>query len=172
MSSILESVRNISESKYDNIDANLAVNELAKIQENCYVLEQDFRFTPEMVPIVKNESAEEGQPKYCIDGECFQKMLKSNDLSEEDINYLYSIFDINNRVYYDNIALPNISYGGSIATNVGNPLREYISLEACRAIKDMVINKEKNKAYWEERIIRDVVEYTETSAKIRQLYKR
>ena len=98
--------------------------------------------------------------------------IKSNDLSEEDINYLYSIFDINNRVYYDNIALPNISYGGSIATNVGNPLREYISLEACRAIKDMVINKEKNKAYWEERIIRDVVEYTETSAKIRQLYKR
>ena len=84
MSSILESVRNISESKYDNINANLAVNELAKIQENCYVLEQDFRFTPEMVPIVKNESAEEGQPKYCIDGECFQKMLKSNDLTVSD----------------------------------------------------------------------------------------
>lgn len=98
--------------------------------------------------------------------------IKSNDLSQEDINYLYSIFDINNRVYYDNVALPNSSFGGFIATNVGNPLREYISLEACRAIKDMVINKEQNRAYWEERIIRDVVEYTETSAKIRQLYKR
>ena len=100
------------------------------------------------------------------------KPLIQSILSQEDINYLYSIFDINNRVYYDNVALPNSSFGGSITTNVGNHLREYISLEACRAIKDMVINKEQNRAYWEERIIRDVVEYTETSAKIRQLYKR
>ena len=74
MSSILESVRNISSAKYDNIDANLAVNELAAIQEQCGSLAQDFKYTPDMVPIVHNEAAGEDDPKYCIDGECFQKM--------------------------------------------------------------------------------------------------
>lgn len=84
MSSILESVRNTTSARYDNIDANLAVNELAAIQEQCGSLVQDFKYTPEMVPIVRNESAEDGDPKYCIDGECFQKMLKSNDLTVSD----------------------------------------------------------------------------------------
>lgn len=84
MSSILESVRNISSAKYDNIDANLAVNELAAIQEQCGSLTQDFKYTPDMVPIVHNEAAGEDDPKYCIDGECFQKMLKSNDLTVSD----------------------------------------------------------------------------------------
>lgn len=84
MSSILESVRATSSARYDNIDANLAVNELAAIQEQCGSLEQDFKYTPDMVPIIKNESAEEDDPKYCIDGECFQKMLKSNDLTVSD----------------------------------------------------------------------------------------
>ena len=84
MSSILESVRNISSAKYDNIDANLAVNELAAIQEQCGSLTQDFKYTPDMLPIVHNEAAGEDDPKYCIDGECFQKMLKSNDLTVSD----------------------------------------------------------------------------------------
>ena len=84
MSSILESVRNTSSAKYDNIDANLAVNELAVIQEQCGSLAQEFKYTPDMVPIVHNEAAGEDDPKYCIDGECFQKMLKSNDLTVSD----------------------------------------------------------------------------------------
>ena len=37
-----------------------------------------------MVPIIHNEAAGENDPKYCIDGECFQKMLKSNDLTVSD----------------------------------------------------------------------------------------
>lgn len=95
----------------------------------------------------------------------------TNNISEEGRNILYSVFDIYNRVYYDTVSLGNKSFGGKDVGNVGNPLREYISLETNRLIKDLVISGEQNYAYWEERIERDCIEYTETSAKIKSLYK-
>lgn len=96
---------------------------------------------------------------------------RDNDISEEGRNILYSIFDIYNRVYYDTVSVGNKAFGGRDVGNVGNPLREYISLETDRLIKDLVISGEHNHAYWEERIERDCLEYTETSAKIKSLYK-
>jgi hypothetical protein len=60
----------------------LAVNELAKIQEEAGDFNAVLRFTPEMVPIVKLECGD--QPQYCIDNDCFQKMLKSENISVED----------------------------------------------------------------------------------------
>lgn len=96
---------------------------------------------------------------------------RNNNISEEGRNILYSIFDIYNRIYYDTVSVGNKSFGGSDVGNVGNPLREYISLETDRLIKDLVISGEHNFAYWEERIERDCIEYTETSAKIKSLYK-
>lgn len=96
----------------------------------------------------------------------------TNEISPEGRNILYSIFDIYNRIYYDTEALPNSSFGGHIAGNVGNPMREYISLETDRLIKDLIISGEHNEAYWEERILRDCIEYTETSSKIKELYTR
>lgn len=96
---------------------------------------------------------------------------RTNNISEEGRNILYSVFDIYNRIYYDTVSVGNKSFGGKDVGNVGNPLREYISLETDRLIKDLVISGEKNFAYWEERIERDCIEYTETSAKIKSLYK-
>lgn len=96
---------------------------------------------------------------------------RTNNISEEGRNILYSIFDIYNRIYYDTVSVGNKSFGGKDVGNVGNPLREYISLETNRLIKDLVISEEHNLAYWEERIERDCIEYTETSAKIKSLYK-
>lgn len=96
----------------------------------------------------------------------------STSLSEEGKNILYSVFDIQNRVYYDTENKGNKSFGGLPAGNVGNPLREYISLETDRLIKDIIINGEHNEDYWQERIERDCIEYTETSARIKQLYQK
>lgn len=96
---------------------------------------------------------------------------RTNNISEEGRNILYSVFDIYNRIYYDTVSVGNKAFGGRDVGNVGNPLREYISLETDRLIKDLIISGEKNFAYWEERIERDCIEYTETSAKIKSLYK-
>lgn len=106
--------------------------------------------------------------KDVTDSEIFNR---TNNISEEGRNILYSIFDIYNRIYYDTVSVGNKSFGGKDVGNVGNPLREYISLETNRLIKDLVISGEHNYAYWEERIERDCIEYTETSAKIKSLYK-
>lgn len=94
----------------------------------------------------------------------------NNNISPEGKNVLYSIFDIYNRVYYDTVPLPNSSFNGKIVGNVGNPMREYISLETNRLIKDVIISGEQNLGYWEERIERDCIEFTETASKIKELY--
>jgi len=97
--------------------------------------------------------------------------LDTHDLSEEQRDLLTSIFDANHRVYYDTVNHGNNSFGGVPMGNVGNPLREYISLETLRLIKDIIIKKEGNIDYWESRIERDCIEFTETSARIKTLYK-
>ena len=97
--------------------------------------------------------------------------LDTHDLSEEQRDLLTSIFDANHRVYYDTVNHGNNSFGGVPMGNVGNPLREYISLETLRLIKDIIIRKEGNIDYWESRIERDCIEFTETSARIKSLYK-
>lgn len=99
-----------------------------------------------------------------------EEFARLHDLGESDLELLYSIFDINNRVYYDTINHGNTEFNGQAVGNVGNPLRQYISLETDRLIKDVVISGEKNIDFWLERIERDCIEYTETSAKIKQLY--
>ena len=97
--------------------------------------------------------------------------LDHHELSNEQRELLTNIFDANHRVYYDIVNHGNNSFGGAPVGNVGNPLREYISLETLRLIKDLIINKEGNIDYWESRVDRDCIEYTETTARIKTLYK-
>lgn len=104
--------------------------------------------------------------------ELCNQFVVENELTDEDRDWIYSVFNINNRVFYDTVAHPNHSFNGRFAGNVGNPLREYISLETLRLIKDILIKQKTNFDYWEDRVEKDVIEYTETSAKIRELYKR
>ena len=111
-------------------------------------------------------------PKSASDVLKCDEFAKLHELSPDDLTLLYSIFDINNRVYYDTVNHGNTEFNGRAIGNVGNPLRQYISLETNRLIKDVVISGEKNIDFWLERIERDCIEYTETSAKIRQLYGR
>ena len=85
---------------------------------------------------------------------------------------LYSVFDIYNRVYYDTTFVANKSSNNIPIANVGNPLREYISLETDRVIKELIIEGRKKHQYWAERIERDCIEYTETSARIKALYNK
>lgn len=100
-----------------------------------------------------------------------EEFATANELSEENKEILFSVFDIHNRVFYDTVHHINKAFNNMPTGNVGNPLREYISLETDRLIKDLIINKEHNDAYWEERIERDCIEYTETSARIKALMK-
>ena len=97
--------------------------------------------------------------------------IDHNDLDAEQKEFLTSVFDANHRVYYDTVNHGNHSFNGVAMGNVGNPLREYISLETLRLIKDLIINKEGNVDYWESRIERDCIEFTETTARIKTLYK-
>ena len=85
---------------------------------------------------------------------------------------LYSLFNTFKRPFYDTIFIDNKTYHGAPCGSVGNPMREYISLESDRLIKDIFINDQKNEEYWKDRIERDCIEYTETSAKIRELYDK
>ena len=97
--------------------------------------------------------------------------IDNNTLNEESIDMLNSFFDIYNRVFYDKINYGNKTYHGHACGSVGNPLREYMSLETNRLIKDVVIEDKGNISYWIDRVDRDCIEYTETSAKIRTLYE-
>ena len=99
-----------------------------------------------------------------------EKFATNIRLTEYEKEVLYSVFDIYNRVYYDTVFKVNKSTKNRPIGNVGNPLREYISLESDRMIKDIIIDKKRNEDFWRERIERDCIEYTETSAKIKQLY--
>lgn len=99
-----------------------------------------------------------------------QNFIQNNGIPIEDAQVLLSIFDIYNRVFYDTTNYGNKSFKGAAAGNVGNPMREYISLETLRLIKDLLIDKVGNYDYWQERITRDCIEYTETSARIKSLY--
>ncbi len=100
-----------------------------------------------------------------------EDFIQENNLDEESIAMLNSIFDIYNRVFYDTINYGNKTYKGKPCGSVGNPMREYISLETDRLIKDLLIHNLNNYDYWLERAQRDCIELTETSAKIRSLYE-
>ena len=104
------------------------------------------------------------------DVQAVNDFIEDNDLSFENVQLLQSIFDSFHRVFYDIEDHGNKSFNGMSSGNVGNPLREYISLETLRLIKDLIIAKEGNDAYWESRIMRDCIEYTETTARIKTLY--
>lgn len=93
-------------------------------------------------------------------------------LSATGKEILYSVFDIYNRVYYDTTFVANKSSNNRPIANVGNPLREYIALETNRVIKEIIIEGRKKQQYWEERVERDCIEYTETSARIKGLYNK
>lgn len=101
-----------------------------------------------------------------------EQFIRVNNISEEGRELINTIFDINNRVFYDTVNHGNAAYKGKPVGNVGNPMREYISLETDRLIKDLIIDKINNEDYWKERIERDCIEYTETSAKIKELYNK
>jgi len=101
-----------------------------------------------------------------------EQFIRVNNISEEGRELINTIFDINNRVFYDTVNHGNTAFGGKPTGNVGNPMREYISLETDRLIKDLIIDKMDNEDYWFERIERDCIEYTETSAKIKELYSK
>ena len=99
-----------------------------------------------------------------------ENFIQSNEFDEKSIDMLNSVLDTFYRVFYAKINYGNKTYHGKPCGNVGNPLREYISLESLRLIKDVQIEDKGNISYWEERVDRDCIEYTETSAKIRTLY--
>ena len=98
-----------------------------------------------------------------------KEFKEKNELDEESNELLNSIFYIYNRIFYDTINYGNNLYHNAPYGSVGNPMREYMSLETDRLIKDIIIHN-INQEYWQERIERDCIEYTETSAKIKELY--
>ena len=106
---------------------------------------------------------------YLSDIRNFEEERELSQLSHE---LILSLIEIRNRIDYDTICKGNSLYKGNPVGNVGNPLRQYISLETDRLIKDLVIDEKNNFSYWNERIEEDCIEYTETSAKIKELYKK
>lgn len=85
---------------------------------------------------------------------------------------LLSLLDYKKRVCYDTINSGNDNFDGRAYGNVGNTLREYISIETSRLIKDIIIDKLDNIDYWIERANLDCIQCTETKARIRSLYDK
>ena len=98
-----------------------------------------------------------------------RKFAEKESLSSEGRNRLYSILESLHLVYYDSVNHGNVDYNGVAVGNVGNPLRDYISLESDRLIKDILIDNIGNYDYWNERVERDCIEYTEARNKILEL---
>ncbi len=91
---------------------------------------------------------------------------------EETQKLLLSLLDYKKRVSYDTVNTGNDNFDGRAYGNVGNTLREYISVETSRLIKDIIIDKLDNIDYWMERANLDCIQYTETNARIRSLYNK
>lgn len=81
--SILSEVAKHDMINYTNIDLNLAINELASMQE-VGASAVRINLTPEMVPIVKIDEGKDYKDTYCIDGQCFKRMLDDNSLTVSD----------------------------------------------------------------------------------------
>ena len=98
------------------------------------------------------------------------EFINNNDLDEESSEMVSSVISTYKEPFYDIIFKDNKAYHGAPYGSVGNPMREYMSLESDRLIKDVVIENKNNEDYWKERIERDCIEFTVISAKIRELY--
>ena len=103
----------------------------------------------------------------------FLQALKEFDgqLDDDAREMLYSIEGTKERNFYSTINYGNARFNNMPYSNCGNPLREYISLDTCRLVKDLMIDNINNTDYWEEKISNDCVELSEASSKVKELYK-
>ncbi|MCR4581331.1 MAG: RNB domain-containing ribonuclease [Bacilli bacterium] len=97
--------------------------------------------------------------------------LKQNELETEAKSILFDICDAESRQFYSTENQGNANFGGRPYGSVGNPLREYMSLETTRLIKSLLIDVNSMQEDWEERLINDCAEQTEIQAKVKELYK-
>ena len=100
-----------------------------------------------------------------------RRFLNENKVDEDSRNLLYDLSETKSRTFYSTQDKGNAKFNGNPYANVGNPLREYISLETDRLIKDLVIDNLGNTDYWTERIENDCVEQSEAVQKVKELYK-
>ena len=103
----------------------------------------------------------------------FLQALKEFDgqLDDDAREMLYSIEGTKERNFYSTINYGNARFNNMPYSNCGNPLREYISLDTCRLVKDLMIDNINNTDYWEEKISNDCAELSEASSKVKELYK-
>ena len=106
--------------------------------------------------------------KYMIS---IHEYLQNNKVDEETRGIVYSLGDTRPRTSFSTNCLGNNLFNKNPYSDVTNPLREYISLETDRVIKDLLINKTNNIDYWAERLSDDIAELSETTAKVKELYK-
>lgn len=154
-----ELIGNISESQLIMEEFNILPN----------MLMADFFHRNNLVFAYKNFLGKRSCFNIEHQNECAEFAIQ-NELNEAEKSLLYSVFDINHRIIYDTNPLPNASFNGRIIGSVSNPLREYMSLESIREIKDLMVYSYKMYSYWQERIPIDCIEQTEIVAKIRSLY--
>ena len=100
-----------------------------------------------------------------------REFLDKNEIDEDQRNILYDLAETEGRTTYSTQCLGNDKFNGLPYCNVGNPLREYMSLETDRLIKDLVIDELNNVDYWQERIENDCIEQSEGVQKVKELYK-
>ncbi|MBR6073207.1 MAG: RNB domain-containing ribonuclease [Bacilli bacterium] len=116
----------------------------------------------------KNFLSEDYKSKYLGS---LRRFLNENNVDEDSRNLLYDLSEAKSRTFYSTTNEGNAKFNGLPYCNIGNPLREYISLETDRLIKDLVIDKLGNNDYWLERIENDCIEQSEGVQKVKELYK-
>ena len=127
-----------------------------------------FDGNPELPFAFKNFLSDDYRSKHVGD---IRRFLSENKVDEDSRNLLYDLAEAKSRTFYSLKNMGNAKFNGLPYSNVGNPLREYISLETDRLIKDLVINELNNFDYWYERIENDCIEQSEGASKVKELYK-
>ena len=97
--------------------------------------------------------------------------LRNTKVDEETQGIVYTLGDTKQRSHLSTICEGNNLFNKLPYGNVTNPLREYLSLETDRLIRDIMIDELHNYDYWADRISDDVSELNETMAKVKELYK-
>ena len=100
-----------------------------------------------------------------------KEFLNTHNINEDAKILLSTILSTKPRTYFSTTPRGNHQFDKMFYCSTTNPLREYMSLETGRLIKDLIIDEKGNEEMWEERIKDDCVRCSEQEAKVKELYK-
>ena len=117
----------------------------------------------------KNYVGTDYYTKYREDINAF---CETQEIDDKAKKLLQEVSNARTRPFFSTTNIGNTIYCGFPYGTVGNPLRDYMSLESGRVIKSLVIYKNAKEDDLRETIENDCIEQTELNEKIKELYNK